>query len=164
MSLKFKISFQTSHSGKTPWFITKVCIYFQVKVLKCMSPIELKNTVLGQYIGNPDAEGEGKFGYLDDPSVPKGSITPTFATAVTYIHNEKWDGKCIGFSQLCHQFYLLRNYTFIFHGPFITLWTNKMNSFQQLVVHVFYSSITADIVGLKGLHNYNWDGPLQSFP
>lgn len=64
-----------------------------MKVLKCMSPIELNNTVLGQYIGNPDAEGEGKFGYLDDPSVPKGSITPTFATSVMYIHNEKWDGK-----------------------------------------------------------------------
>ena len=58
-----------------------------------MSPIELKNTVLGQYVGNPDVEGEGKFGYLDDPSVPKGSITPTFATSVMYIHNEKWDGK-----------------------------------------------------------------------
>ena len=66
---------------------------YKVKVLKCMSPIELDNTVLGQYIGNPDAEGEGKFGYLDDPSVPKGSITPTFATSVMYIHNEKWDGK-----------------------------------------------------------------------
>lgn len=65
----------------------------QVKVLKCMSPIELKSTVLGQYVGNPDADGEGKFGYLDDPSVPKGSITPTFATSVMYIHNEKWDGK-----------------------------------------------------------------------
>ena len=62
-------------------------------MLKCMSPIELKNTVLGQYVGNPDAEGEGKFGYLDDPTVPKGSITPTFATSVMYIQNEKWDGK-----------------------------------------------------------------------
>ena len=67
--------------------------FFQVKVLKCMSPIELKNSVLGQYVGNPEAEGDGKFGYLDDPTVPKGSITPTFATCVTYIHNEKWDGK-----------------------------------------------------------------------
>ena len=73
------------------WII--VFFIYKVKVLKCMSPIELKNTVLGQYVGNPDAEGEGKFGYLDDPTVPKGSSTPTFATSVMYIHNEKWDGK-----------------------------------------------------------------------
>ena len=64
-------------------------------MLKCMSPIELKNTVLGQYIGNSEAEGDGKFGYLDDSSVPKGSITPTFATSVTYVRNEKWDGKLV---------------------------------------------------------------------
>lgn len=64
----------------------------KVKVLKSISPIELKDTVLGQYVGNPDAEGDGKFGYLDDPTVPKGSITPTFATSVMYIRNEKWDG------------------------------------------------------------------------
>lgn len=70
-----------------------VILLIQVKVLKSISPIELENTVLGQYIGNPDAEGDGKFGYLDDPTVPKGSITPTFATSVMYIRNEKWDGK-----------------------------------------------------------------------
>ncbi|XP_068713345.1 glucose-6-phosphate 1-dehydrogenase-like [Montipora foliosa] len=64
----------------------------KVKVLKCMSPITLGDTVLGQYIGNPSAEGDGKFGYLDDSTVPKGSITPTFATSVMYIHNERWDG------------------------------------------------------------------------
>lgn len=58
-----------------------------------MSPITLKNTVLGQYTGNPKAEGDGKYGYLDDSTVPKGSKTPTFATSVMYIHNEKWDGK-----------------------------------------------------------------------
>ena len=70
-----------------------VIFLIQVKVLKSISPIELENTVLGQYVGNPDAEGDGKFGYLDDPTVPKGSITPTFATSVMYIRNEKWDGK-----------------------------------------------------------------------
>ena len=70
-----------------------VILLIQVKVLKSISPIELENTVLGQYVGNPDAEGDGKFGYLDDPTVPKGSITPTFATSVMYIRNEKWDGK-----------------------------------------------------------------------
>ena len=69
-------------------------------MLKCMSPIELKTTVLGQYVGNSEAEGDGKFGYLDDPSVPKGSITPTFATSVTYVRNEKWDGKLAGVTLL----------------------------------------------------------------
>ncbi|XP_073228786.1 glucose-6-phosphate 1-dehydrogenase X-like [Porites lutea] len=64
----------------------------KVKVLKSIAPIELKTTVLGQYVGNPEAKDEGKYGYLDDPSVPKGSITPTFATSVFYIRNERWDG------------------------------------------------------------------------
>ena len=63
-----------------------------MKVLKCIKPIELKETVLGQYVGNPEVEGEGKHGYLDDPSVPKGSVTPTFATSVMHVCNERWDG------------------------------------------------------------------------
>ena len=71
-----------------------------MKVLKSIAPIELKTTVLGQYIGNPEAKDEGKYGYLDDPSVPKGSITPTFATSVFYIRNERWDGKYLTFQAL----------------------------------------------------------------
>ncbi len=31
-------------------------------------------------------------GYLDDPTVPKGSVTPTYAAAVLRINNERWDG------------------------------------------------------------------------
>ena len=49
--------------------------------------------MLGQYVGNPDLEGDGKFGYLDDETVPKGSKTPTFACAKINIANERWDGK-----------------------------------------------------------------------
>lgn len=64
----------------------------KVKVLKCMDPIKLSDTVLGQYVGNPDMEGDAKHGYTDDPTVPAGSITPTFATCVFYIRNERWDG------------------------------------------------------------------------
>ena len=30
--------------------------------------------------------------YLDDPTVPKGSVTPTYAAAVLRINNERWDG------------------------------------------------------------------------
>jgi len=64
----------------------------KVKVLKCIETLTMENIVLGQYVGNPDAEGEGKYGYLDDESVPSGSKTPTFACAVLNICNERWDG------------------------------------------------------------------------
>lgn len=37
--------------------------------------------VLGQYEG-----------YRDDPTVPDLSNTPTFATVVLRIHNERWEG------------------------------------------------------------------------
>ncbi|KAG5890106.1 hypothetical protein JTB14_005241 [Gonioctena quinquepunctata] len=64
----------------------------KVKVLKSIKAIELKDVVLGQYVGNPSGEGDGKLGYLDDPTVPKGSHTPTYALAVLRINNERWDG------------------------------------------------------------------------
>jgi len=64
----------------------------KVKVLKCMKPLELQDVVLGQYVGDPELEGEGKTGYLDDPTVPAGSNTPTFATGVCSIKSERWDG------------------------------------------------------------------------
>lgn len=53
----------------------------------------MSDVVLGQYVGNPDGEGDAKLGYLDDPTVPKGSTQATFTTAVLYVHNERWDGK-----------------------------------------------------------------------
>ncbi|XP_075219480.1 glucose-6-phosphate 1-dehydrogenase Zw isoform X2 [Lycorma delicatula] len=64
----------------------------KVKVLKCIRPLTLDDVVLGQYIGNPDGEGEANTGYLDDPTVPKGSNTPTYCLAVLNINNERWDG------------------------------------------------------------------------
>ncbi|XP_054905636.1 glucose-6-phosphate 1-dehydrogenase-like isoform X2 [Poeciliopsis prolifica] len=64
----------------------------KVKVLKCISPPNMADVVLGQYVGDPRGEGDAKLGYLDDPTVPKGSCTPTFATAVLYVQNERWDG------------------------------------------------------------------------
>uniref|UniRef100_A0A8B9R5T0 Glucose-6-phosphate 1-dehydrogenase n=1 Tax=Astyanax mexicanus TaxID=7994 RepID=A0A8B9R5T0_ASTMX len=60
----------------------------KVKVLKCIAPVTLADVVLGQYIGNPEGEGEEKLGYLDDPTVPEGSCTATFATAVLFVHND----------------------------------------------------------------------------
>ncbi|KAA0706805.1 Glucose-6-phosphate 1-dehydrogenase [Triplophysa tibetana] len=64
----------------------------KVKVLKSIDPVSLSDVVLGQYIGDPEGEGDAKLGYLDDPTVPKGSTQATFATAVLYVKNERWDG------------------------------------------------------------------------
>ncbi|XP_012613637.1 glucose-6-phosphate 1-dehydrogenase isoform X1 [Microcebus murinus] len=64
----------------------------KVKVLKCISEVQANNVVLGQYVGNPSGEGEATKGYLDDPTVPHGSTTATFAAVVLYVENERWDG------------------------------------------------------------------------
>ena len=65
----------------------------QVKVLRSISPLKMDDVILGQYQGDPNGEGEAKDGYLDDPTVPKGSITPIFAMAALRINNEQWDGE-----------------------------------------------------------------------
>ena len=64
----------------------------QVKVLRSVPELKLSEVVLGQYVGDPAGEGEAKTSYLDDKTVPAGSVTPTFATAVLHINNERWDG------------------------------------------------------------------------
>ncbi|XP_031382724.1 glucose-6-phosphate 1-dehydrogenase 6, cytoplasmic [Punica granatum] len=53
----------------------------KVKVLQSVLPIKDEEVVLGQYEG-----------YRDDPTVPDQSNTPTFATMVLRIHNERWEG------------------------------------------------------------------------
>lgn len=35
---------------------------------------------------------QGHLGYLDDPTVPSGSRTPTFAAVRLFVRNERWDG------------------------------------------------------------------------
>lgn len=65
----------------------------KVKVLKSIPAIVMSDTVMGQYVGDPNAtDADAKLGYLDDPTVPKGSVTPTYAAAVLRINNERWDG------------------------------------------------------------------------
>lgn len=65
----------------------------KVKVLKSIKALEIDDCVLGQYTANPDGkDDDAKMGYLDDPTVPAGSKTPTFALAVLQIKNERWDG------------------------------------------------------------------------
>jgi len=53
----------------------------KVKVLQSVLPIKDEEVVLGQYNG-----------YREDPTVPDNSNTPTFATVVLRIHNERWEG------------------------------------------------------------------------
>jgi glucose-6-phosphate 1-dehydrogenase len=64
----------------------------KVKVLKCISELKMSDVVLGQYVGNPEGEGEARQGYLDDPSVPSDSTTATYVLAVVFINNERWEG------------------------------------------------------------------------
>ncbi|PKU87024.1 glucose-6-phosphate 1-dehydrogenase, cytoplasmic isoform isoform X1 [Dendrobium catenatum] len=53
----------------------------KVKVLQSVLPIKLEEVVLGQYDG-----------YKDDQTVSPNSNTPTFATVILRIHNERWEG------------------------------------------------------------------------
>ncbi|KAF6161397.1 hypothetical protein GIB67_009276 [Kingdonia uniflora] len=53
----------------------------KVKVLQSVLPISMEEVVLGQYEG-----------YKDDSTVSDQSNTPTFATVVLRIHNERWEG------------------------------------------------------------------------
>ncbi|KAK5835736.1 hypothetical protein PVK06_011437 [Gossypium arboreum] len=54
----------------------------KVKVLQSVLPIKDEEVVLGQYEG-----------YRDDVTVPDHSNTPTFATVILRIHNERWEGE-----------------------------------------------------------------------
>lgn len=65
----------------------------KVKVLKSIEQLSIEDVVLGQYTGNPEGKDEdARMGYLDDPTVPNDSVTPTFALAVLKIKNERWEG------------------------------------------------------------------------
>ncbi|KAH9793694.1 glucose-6-phosphate 1-dehydrogenase 1 [Citrus sinensis] len=63
----------------------------KVKVLRSMQPLLLENVIVGQYKGHN--KGSKSYpAYTDDPTVPKGSLTPTFAAAALFINNARWDG------------------------------------------------------------------------
>lgn len=59
----------------------------KVKVLRAIPPIQQKDVLLGQYVG-----ANGKPGYLEDDTVPKGSVCPTFAAMTLWINNPRWEG------------------------------------------------------------------------
>lgn len=65
----------------------------KVKVLRSMVPVELEDVVLGQYRGRSERNGGKSLpSYLDDKTVPKGSLTATFAAVAMKINNARWDG------------------------------------------------------------------------
>jgi len=59
----------------------------KLKLLRCVEAAKAENCVLGQYTRKGDEPG-----YLDDPTVPEGSTTPTFASIVLNINNDRWAG------------------------------------------------------------------------
>ncbi|KAL0004629.1 hypothetical protein SO802_012190 [Lithocarpus litseifolius] len=63
----------------------------KVKVLRSMRPLELENMVIGQYKSHTKG-GVTYPAYTDDKTVPKNSLTPTFAAAALFIDNARWDG------------------------------------------------------------------------
>lgn len=66
-------------------------LILQVKVLRSMRTLQLDDVVVGQYKGH--SKGSTTYlGYTDDPTVPKDSLTPTFAAAALFINNARWDG------------------------------------------------------------------------
>ncbi|CAG2111417.1 unnamed protein product, partial [Medioppia subpectinata] len=64
----------------------------KVKLLKQIEVLDVKDIVLGQYVGNPKGEGESALGYLDDPGVPADSTAATFSLVVLHINSDRWRG------------------------------------------------------------------------
>ncbi|KNA25621.1 hypothetical protein SOVF_004890 [Spinacia oleracea] len=63
----------------------------KVKVLRSMRPLQLDDVVIGQYKSQTRG-GVTYPGYTEDKTVPKDSLTPTFAAAALFIDNARWDG------------------------------------------------------------------------
>ncbi|KAF3432386.1 hypothetical protein FNV43_RR27126 [Rhamnella rubrinervis] len=63
----------------------------KVKVLRSMRPLQLEDVVVGQYKSHTKG-GISYPAYTDDKTVPKDSLTPTFAAAALFIDNARWDG------------------------------------------------------------------------
>lgn len=59
----------------------------KVKVLRSIPEIVLDDMVVGQYVSDGKRPG-----YLEDPGVPKDSVTPTYAQSTIWINNTRWQG------------------------------------------------------------------------
>ncbi|XP_031492872.1 glucose-6-phosphate 1-dehydrogenase, chloroplastic-like isoform X2 [Nymphaea colorata] len=63
----------------------------KVKVLRSIRQLQLDDVVIGQYKSHKRG-GKVYPAYTDDPTVPKNSLTATFAAAALFIDNARWDG------------------------------------------------------------------------
>ena len=63
----------------------------KVRVLKCIEPVTLDNLVTGQYTGAMRGKMRAP-AYAEEPGVPAGSVSPTYAAAVLKINNNRWHG------------------------------------------------------------------------
>ena len=61
----------------------------KVKVLRSIAPLAMKDLVLGQYGASVSIPHPG---YREEYSIPVDSITPTYASCVLHIDNERWRG------------------------------------------------------------------------
>lgn len=61
----------------------------KVKAVRSIRRINLDDCVLGQYGKSADGKQPA---YLDDSTVPAGSVTPTYACIKFFIDNPRWDG------------------------------------------------------------------------
>ncbi|RWS24016.1 glucose-6-phosphate dehydrogenase-like protein [Leptotrombidium deliense] len=64
----------------------------KVRVLRSAAEIKIEDVVVGQYVGNEKGDDVSKVGYREDATVPKDSLTATFASVVLKINNERWEG------------------------------------------------------------------------
>ena len=69
--------------------LSKLLTGAQTRVLRLVAPLEVKNTILGQYGRSEDGE---KPGYKDDETVPEASRCATFCTSVAYVKDARWQG------------------------------------------------------------------------
>jgi glucose-6-phosphate 1-dehydrogenase len=63
----------------------------KARVLRAVPPPQLEDCILGQY-GASERHGRTYPGYVDDPTVPNDSISPTFAAVRLQIDNPRWEG------------------------------------------------------------------------
>eukprot|EP00930_Biecheleria_cincta_P046416 TRINITY_DN32001_c0_g1_i1.p1 TRINITY_DN32001_c0_g1~~TRINITY_DN32001_c0_g1_i1.p1 ORF type:complete len:660 (+),score=126.37 TRINITY_DN32001_c0_g1_i1:44-1981(+) len=68
----------------------------KIELLRATRTIEMKDCFLGQFTAHSWKTKNGKQrtepGYLDDSTVPAGSICPTYAALVLNVNNERWRG------------------------------------------------------------------------
>jgi len=63
----------------------------KVKVLRSIPALKLEDVVLGQYVGSRNS-ARAFPAYVEEPTVARDSVTPTFAAAVLKINTARWLG------------------------------------------------------------------------